>query len=392
MYADQPDLSDLNAQQLVQLALLAESYDVGKVVAAAARSLGQLQREQLTPEVYAAVFALPESCLKLNCFQAVKARAAEQLRQQYGDRGVVQRDPSSAKQLLQLLFGDLEEVWAHPTQAEQLLALPYAAILQLVQVSDTKVASEDTIVYTLGRWLEEHLDTSSEQKEQLADTVRLPLCTATFLSSTDAMAWLLDGGYTQRELSMACLLHGSRQQQQQAAEEEEEWEAPVWVEKFEEQRAAWQKQRRHRSSRRTAEIKRKVPLADVRGLMEKEAEDGQRHMRIVDSSTIWHGRELMFCLTLDDEDGDLVLFITSGDGSYASLFSELQASCTSGGPLVRRVKGSVVGPRAMLGWLKLVHVANPYGEWAPVEAALRQKHLVHADGCLHLQATITCIE
>jgi hypothetical protein len=360
MYADQPDLSDLTPVQLVQLTLLAESYDVPKVVAAAARALGQLKPEQLTVHTVNAVLALPDSCLELDCFVEVRVKAGDQLQHQ---------------------FGDLEEVWADDSKTEQLLELPYAAMLQLVQDSRTRVASEDTIVYTLGRWLAQHPDTSSKQKQQLADTVRLPLCTATFLSSSDAIAWLLDAGYTQRELLMACLLHGSRQQE----------ERTEWVINFGEHRAAWQRRRRHRSNRRTADVSWVVPLADVRGLVEQEADRGQRSLFWPEPCFIWHGRELQLCLGLDD-DADSIKLYVSGDNSYSSIFCRLQASRTAGGVLKHDTKGNIVEPDYMQGCLELVPVPSADGQWAAVEAALREARLVHDDGCLHLKIVITRIE
>jgi hypothetical protein len=359
MYPDKPNLSDLTPQQLVQLIQLAESYAVPKVVAAAARRMGQLQPEQLTLEMVLQVMALPESCLQLKCFQEVKDKAGDQLQQE---------------------FGDLDVVWGDSSKAEQLLELPYAAMLQMVQDDRTKVASEDTIVYTLRRWLAQHPDTSSKQKQQLADTVRLPLCSATFLSSPDAVAWLLDAGYTQRELLMACVLHGSLQQQQ---------DTTIWASS--EQRTAWQQKRRHSSSKRTADITWTVPLADVRGLVEQEADQGIRRMGMPKPSLIWHGRELQLWLALDDGDTHIGLYVTSANKSYAWLSGCLQASCTAGRTLRGDVQGGV-GPGILRGLLKLGPVASADREWAAVEAALRQQDLVHADGCLHLQATITCIK
>lgn len=360
MYADQPDLSDLSIQQLVQLMLLADSYDVGKVLAAAARALGQLQPEQITLEVVSRVFALPESCLKLKCFEAARTKAAEQLQQQ---------------------FGDLEEVWGDSSQAEQLLQLPFAAMLQLVQDGRTKVASEDTVMYTLERWLGENPDTSSEQQQQLADTVRLPLCTATFLSSAKRVAWLLDAGYTQQELLMACVLQGYIRLQ----------EENTWVLECRQQRAAWDMKKRPSSSRSSASRAWTVPLAEVRSMVEKVTTDGLRRACMPRPPCIWQGREFTLTLTYDDGDDSIGLYLGLCNATSAATCCTFKALQIEGRSREHTMTGRLVGAY-IHGWLSFVPVPDAAKDWAVVEAALRRERLVHDDGCLHLEATIRYIE
>jgi hypothetical protein len=365
MYADQPDLSDLSPLQLVQLALLAESYDVSKVVAAAARALGQLPHEQFTADLLHQVMALPDSCWNLKCFERVRTKAREQLQQE---------------------FGDLEGVWVRSAKVPQLLQLPFAAILQLVQDSRTAVMSEDTVVYTLRRWLEEHPNTSQAQRKQLADTVRLPLCTATFLSSCSAVAWLLEAGYTHRELRMACLLQGTWQ-----LKWEEGIDPGTWAKPFEASRAAWQCGPRPEATWRSVGTKWTVPLADVRSLVQQES-DNRDGVMAKCGKLIWQGREFQLYLkvsTHTDKQHYMGLYVQAVGDTCASLSLTLRACRTLGEPLLQRFIGCMVGE---CGWQTLLPLPEPPREWAVVEAALQQKQLVHADGCLHLEALLTRIE
>jgi hypothetical protein len=360
MYADTPDLSDLSPLQLVQLVLLAESYDVSKVVAAAAEAMGRLRPEQLTAEAISAVLLLPDSCLELDCFKQVKVKAGDQLQQQYGD---------------------LEVVWGDEDKAEQLLALPYAAILQLVQDSRTRVASEDTIVYTIGRWLEEHPDTSSEQKEQLADTVRLPLCSATFLSSSDATAWLLEAGYTEQDLRTACVLQGKTKKQQAA-----------WVSTYCESRTAWNLQRRASTTKWDGKLVWKVSLADVRSTFDKQADsEGVRRMHQPAASCIWHGREWPLYFQFDGDSNSIGMYLQSFNDTRATVNGVLKASRTAGEPLQVELQAALVGDAYTYGSLSFVRGPSGSRDWGKLEARLRQALLVHDDGCLHLEATVSGI-
>jgi hypothetical protein len=358
MYADQPDLSDLSAQQLVQLVLLAESYDVSKVVAAAAEAIAKLRPEQLTPEAISAVMVLPDSCLELDCFKEVKVKASDQLQRQ---------------------FGDLEVVWGDSSKATELLELPYAAILQLVQDSRTKVACEDTIVYTLGRWLEQHPDTSSEQKQQLASTVRLLQCTATFLTSNEPVAWLLDAGCSEQELRTACVLQGRTKKQQTA-----------WVSNFCSSRSAWNLQRRPLSDKWLRyELVWKVPLAELRSTFDEEPNDsGKRQLSQPDGSFIWHGREWEVYLEFSGDSNSIGVYVGT-EGSRTAFECAVQASRTAGEALRFVIQAGLVGDGYSYGCPTFVPGPSGSRDWGALEASLRRQKLVHADGCLHLQAGIS---
>jgi hypothetical protein len=126
MYSSSPDLSDLEAPQLMQLVQLAECYGVGKVVTTAAAQLHKLSVETMPLGTAAAVFELPEACLGLEAFSSVQKTAGDKLQQE---------------------LGDLEVVWGDKDKQQLLLGLPLGALLALLRDERTRVASEDSCVH-----------------------------------------------------------------------------------------------------------------------------------------------------------------------------------------------------------------------------------------------------
>jgi hypothetical protein len=72
-------------------------------------------------------------------------------------------------------LGDLEKVWASDLQ-QLLLALPSDVLLQLLQHEETRVATENTVVFTIERW-QAAQDAGQEQVQQLVQSVRMRHCT-----------------------------------------------------------------------------------------------------------------------------------------------------------------------------------------------------------------------
>jgi hypothetical protein len=131
MYAAQPDLSACSQEQLLQLLLLADSYGVPKVLAAAMSAFGSIPQEDLQWETVHALYALPPGCADLDACKGMFAAA--------GDK-------------LQHVLGDLELVWANADKQQLLLGLPQPALLQLLKDARTRVASENTVFYTIEQW------------------------------------------------------------------------------------------------------------------------------------------------------------------------------------------------------------------------------------------------
>jgi hypothetical protein len=161
MYSSSPDLSDLGAQQLMQLVMLAECYGVGKVVAAVAAQMHKMYADTMPLGVAASVFELPEPCLALEAFKPVQATAASKLLEQLGD--------------LEVALGD-------EAKHASLLDLPWDALLHLLLDERTQVASEDTVLYTVATWLQRHGCTPSRAR-QVLDVLRLPHCSPSCLHS-----------------------------------------------------------------------------------------------------------------------------------------------------------------------------------------------------------------
>jgi hypothetical protein len=90
---------------------------------------------QLQWETLHAVYALPAGCFDLECCKGLFAATCEKLQQELGDLELVWADPSSSKQQL-------------------LLGLPLPALLQLLSDHRTRVASENTVFFTISQWWE----------------------------------------------------------------------------------------------------------------------------------------------------------------------------------------------------------------------------------------------
>jgi hypothetical protein len=107
-------------------------------------------------------------------------------------------------------LGDLEEVWNSTEKTERLLGLPVMALKQLLADDATAADSEDTVVYTIQRWLEQHspcMDNVQQDMAALGQVVRLPHCSPSYIASAAAAEshWLPQH-YTAADLAIACRL------------------------------------------------------------------------------------------------------------------------------------------------------------------------------------------
>jgi hypothetical protein len=137
--------------------LPADRFGVPKVLAAAAAALVAVPADQLHWDTALQLLQLPQSCVLQPDFTAAHQLAVRRMIQQ---------------------LGDLEKVWASDALQQQLLALPFDALLQLLQHSHTRVATENTVVFTIERWHRAHRAACSrEQVQQLMQLVRMRHCT-----------------------------------------------------------------------------------------------------------------------------------------------------------------------------------------------------------------------
>lgn len=104
-------------------------------------------------------------------------------------------------------LGHLELVWADEQLTQQLLALPAAALKQLLQHDDTRVASENTVAYTVQRWYEAQQDLKAEAAEQLGlmQLVRMRWCTHLYVSTVMAQSALFCACFSQAQAAVAAL-------------------------------------------------------------------------------------------------------------------------------------------------------------------------------------------
>jgi len=365
MYSSSPDLSDLEVPQLLQLVALAECYGIGKGVTAVAAQLQKLTVQTMPLETAAAVFELPDACLALDAFQQVLETAADVLQQQ---------------------LGDLEVVWSDQQKEQLLQGMPFNALLRLLKHSRTRVASEDTAVYTAARWLEEHPGAAGRASELVAE-LRLAHCTPTFLMSSSSdndggeencVGELLHvGGVTQQEMMQLCAMSGTNTTCRDG-----------WLRRECQHRPSWQKPPRPASSVTQLRITWQLPLSELQGKLKgRKKEAGNVHLH--HEKVMWCGRPWVLGLCATPE-GDAWLHVKC---LRPAAFCQVQLTVKYlnrvsreelrdvyiGGPPRSRIVG-----REMFCWgpgKTCVQV----GEW------LREQQLVHPGDKLHLGCVVTSV-
>jgi hypothetical protein len=358
MYSSSPDLSDLEAPQLMQLVTLAECYGVGKVVECAAAQLHKLTVKSMPLDIAASVFDLPEACLALEAVRPVQQAAADKLQQE---------------------LGDLEVVWGDNGKQQQLLGLPLNALLQLLRDERTRVASEDTAVYTALRWLQGQPSSAAldQQQHQFVELLRLVHCTATFL------AWLAEPGH-QPGVDLAWVYDRSPKLLAdllavfgRSREERRKWLARVYKDK-----AAWRLPPRPASAVTQLQLSWDVPLKEL------EVAGAPGKAVLCQPPIIWRGRR--WWLALEFAEG-----IASGyvciSGATAFVSAAVMAEAVhegSSNPGFRLSAEYMTTGRGgqLLAW------GTDRKEWPQVKAWLLEKGLVHPDGCLHLRATVNRVD
>jgi hypothetical protein len=283
MYRPGTQISDLNLcqQQQLQLLQLADVYDVPAVSHAVLKSICSLQINQLHWDTATAILTLPDSCKELNGYNILQKAAANKLQEQ---------------------LGDLEVLWAPagpdvltPSQL-QLLQLPFPALQLLLSDPRTKVSSEDTIFYTMNRWLQYNTGTSQEQQQKLAQLLRLPYCTPSYLTSVICApgSWVLNCFSPSDLISVAAVCAGTSSHK-------------VWASGLIDgcatsqscgQSFAWGLPPRETSSMCTLALEVKVPMSEVIEHYDRAMAGRDFKKCFHGKSVRWQGRELALSFTL----------------------------------------------------------------------------------------------
>ena len=437
LYFEHPDLSSLSQQQQLQLLHLADSYQVSGVVYAVMKQwvAAGFKGSMLEREVAQEVFSLPGSCTNMAVYRQLLGVADDSLGlDNLDDLEMVWRDAfsdspppaaaaaagiaagtvaaarraaaaaadvttSKAAANLVLLAGVAQlDDGVSLARHELLLGLQYSVFKHLLTVHELSVSSEDTVYYTLTRWLEAHPETTQEQMEELVGLLRLPNCTPNFLSSTvcAASGWIRQHNLIgMDDLLVACTACGSKDDMSI------HWggsgggggggsSPPDYIRR----NPAWENGPRGLSDVTSLQLSWDVSVAEIEAGLEssgaaKEVELQQQEKKV------WQGRDLA-----------LELQITAGDISHVHIglvyCPSLTGAATSrtyvkgwvgmekndGGeqPLMGKVKGNIVEDGDGL-WMSKWTKGDVVG-WPALLKRLKEKKYVHGDGCLHLRGEV----
>ena len=372
IYHPRLDLTTCSSEQLGQLVQLADRYEVSHVVGATSLALSdRITAKDWTAVV--AVYQLSESTLKLpECGAAAEA----------------------ALKLLLEELGDLELAWdtKQKQQHKQLLGLPFQGLKQLLQHQETKVASEDTVLYTIQAWVTYKSNAATEQEQQeLAQTIRVahcsPLCVGTVMP---CCPWLVQAWGVQ-DLMAASLLASKPNQKIITC--------ITNVKELMTRRPAWALAKRPVSAVTTMELTWAVPVSKVKELAAAAASANKvqtLYSNLEKVGTAWSGTSY-----------SLVLSVCSKVG--IGLYLRPMFPCKVAGSYAHTIVGCSLGVVNTMGRL-----SSPSGEapsvfeidvlgrghndccsikgWSSpeeLEQRLIAASLLHPDRCLHLRAVVT---
>jgi hypothetical protein len=363
MYSSRPNLSDLTDEQLLQLAVLADCYGVSKVLTAAAAQLQKKGVHGMPLATAAAVFSLPEVCLELGSLSQLHKLAGDKLQQE---------------------LGDLEVVWGDQHKQQQLLDLPFGALLRLLRDERTRVASEDTAVYTAQRWLATNATCGTaasrrQQQQQLAGVLRLPHCTSTFLlalarkglpSAADC-TWVADGdAQLLMDLGMMAARPAGFSCEHSYYGYGHHWALS--------QKPAWQQPRRPASVVTELKLTLHIPVAPPKASGSSAKQQA-----------VWQGREWSWdCLWSASNIGAGLRLLRQQCGADCAFCRSALGFSTTRGEFIPVHGGEVEQYLSRGGMGGPVLCCRPGTEWPQTKVWLQEQGYVHADGCLHLSATI----
>ena len=149
-------------QDLLNIILLADKYDVKRCLEAAGQALGALSASALEWPSLLAIASLPDHLYESDALAAARAVAAERQQQ---------------------LFSDLEATWATADGRSKWRQLPVRAILQLAASDALCLASENTLFAAIASWVATSgITATAEELQLLAASIRLPYITPGYLS------------------------------------------------------------------------------------------------------------------------------------------------------------------------------------------------------------------
>ena len=373
IYHPRLDLSSCSNEQLLQLLQLADQYEVCHVVGAASLELSnRIEAQQWAAVV--AVYQLPESTLK---------------------RPECSAAPEAAQNLLLEELGDLEGTWGDKQKQEQLLGLPFQGLKQLLQHQETKVASEDTVLYTIHRWLRRITNAATEQEQQeLAKTIRVkhcsPLCVGTMMPRCP---WLVKAWGVEDLVAASVLACKPKERIVKCLSADPE---------LKNRQPAWGLGSRPVSTVTKGELVWKVPLSKVKELdatarAEKTAAELRSRLE-ADGTVIWSGKAFSLQLELCSDSGIGLYLMMDGPcvNGRRSAWAVVNCSVDVVSPHDDIILPDEdanewdLGVTAGYGWNDVCSLKG-WATWEELEQKLRAVALVHADGCLHLQVVVHSI-
>jgi hypothetical protein len=309
MYSAQPEqhISSASQSQLLQLLLLADRYQVPRVFNKVVAALQEFSLQEIFWSTVAGIYAFPAGCAEMAAFKPVFELAADKVQAELGDLELVWQTVNHSQSNITQAAGQqsnssvtphgdsevqydklqlsLQEQYLQLQQErqQQLLGLPLLALKQLLQDPRTKVASENTVWYTLDRWCKHQAAKAARRKAaaatasaksartgaavgggthqqctadvvELASLVRLPHCSASYLPMVISRSTLGAAAFTAEDLAVAALL----QQQPNLHGELLAARHPVMV-KF----TAWQLGERPQSAVKFLRVQWKLPVQQI---------------------------------------------------------------------------------------------------------------------------------
>ncbi|KAF8060075.1 DEGP1 [Scenedesmus sp. PABB004] len=371
-YAAQPasTLAGAEQERLLQLLVLADRYEVAKVTAAAGDALAAVPLKQLAWSTVAAVHALPPGCAELPVLRSIFKAVADKVQAELGD--------------LELVWGEGE---GSPRQLA-LLYLPHGELKQLLADERTRVASENTVCYTIIKWAERQAGPlPAALAKELVALVRMRHVTQLYFCGVASQSGPFQAGFTPGELMAASALCS------RGAPAEDHFDALTKLPSLP-SFPAWSAPARPVSFLERLALDWCVSAARLRTLVEEHLQQG--HTSVFNCNALaWSGVALSLRVSISKARGEEVgpprtnlgLYLCATDlpeGAVVSVeTTSLSLRAAPGGQHGDEVKGprnfgfsnaaSCWGYRGMF---SLGHI----GSWADAEAALRRAGLLHTYG------------
>jgi hypothetical protein len=195
LYQAKPQLDACSQQQLLELVTLADSLDAKKAVSLASSQLQLIaarDEDELEWGTVVRIMSLPPACPEMPAYKPLYDAAANRIQDELGD--------------LEAVCFDVEAKW------QKLLGLPHMGLQQLLSNRQTRVASENTVVYVIQQWADaqqQQQQPSLEQMQQLCETIRMQCVTPLYFLTVFGAWPLLAQCFTAQEHAAASMLTSS---------------------------------------------------------------------------------------------------------------------------------------------------------------------------------------